>query len=602
MNLLRASLLLLVLISLPRALGAQASRIAVLPPEIPWSGESRALAVEKDDLWATPAEAAGFQRTPRYEETVAYLRRLTGASRELTMVSLGKSPEGRDLWMVVASRERAPTPQRLKASGKPVLFAQAGIHAGEIDGKDAGLMFLRDLTVRGTKRRLLEKANFLFVPIFNVDGHERFSPYTRVNQRGPVEAGWRTTARNLNLNRDYAKLDALEMRALVAALNAWDPDLYLDLHVTDGGDYQYDITFGFNGPHAWSPAIGRWLEERLTPSATRGLEAMGHIPGPLIFPVDDTQLEKGLVDWTASPRLSTGYGDARHLPSVIVENHSLKPYAQRVLGTYVLLEGLLDLLGREAEGLRKAIEADRTRRPKEVPLDWKVQAGPASKIQMKAVASRKATSAISGAECVRWMGEPVTLAVPLLRMSEPKARALRPAAYWVPAAYRDVIERLALHGIRIERTSEPREIEVEMYRLSGAQLAKEPFEGRVSVTAAASAEKRRERFPAGSARISTDQPLGDLAMLLLEPASPDSFFQWGFFLEPLQRTEYAESYIMEPMAERMLAEDPALREAFEKKLRDDPKFAGDPRERLQWFYRRTPFFDERWNLYPVARE
>jgi murein tripeptide amidase MpaA len=158
------------------------ARTAVLPPEPPWSGHSRSLAAPADDPWATPCERSGFRRTPRYEETVEWLRRLAAAAPELQLVSLGRTPEGREIWMVAASRERAFTPEALRRSGKPTLFAHAGIHAGEIDGKDAGLMLLRDMTVRGARRDLLEHANVLFVPILNVDGHERFSAFTRINQ------------------------------------------------------------------------------------------------------------------------------------------------------------------------------------------------------------------------------------------------------------------------------------------------------------------------------------------------------------------------------------------------------------------------------------
>src|SRR5688572_7435238 len=182
----------------------------VLPPALPWNGASRALMLPATDPWVTPSEATEFRTTPRYDETVAYLRRLVAASPQLRMVSLGKSPEGRDIWMVIASKERAFTPEAMRRTGKPVLFAQGGIHSGEIDGKDAGLMLLRDMTVRGTKRELLDRASFLFVPIFSVDAHERFSRYSRINQRGPEESGWRTTAQNYNLNRDYTKADTLE--------------------------------------------------------------------------------------------------------------------------------------------------------------------------------------------------------------------------------------------------------------------------------------------------------------------------------------------------------------------------------------------------------
>ena len=205
-------------------------------------------------------------------------------------------------------------------------------------------MLLRDLTVGGRHGGLLDHAHFLFVPILNVDGHERFSPFNRMNQRGPRQMGWRTNRRNLNLNRDFAKLDTPEVRALVAAIERWQPDLYLDLHVTDGADYQYDITYGWNPPHGWSPAIASWLDEVLRPAVDHELEAWGHVPGPLVLVANNRDLSGGFLGWTAGPRFSNGYGDARHLATVLVENHSLKPFDQRVLGTYVLLASALDTL------------------------------------------------------------------------------------------------------------------------------------------------------------------------------------------------------------------------------------------------------------------
>ncbi|HEX9733076.1 MAG TPA: M14 family metallopeptidase [Thermoanaerobaculia bacterium] len=588
------------LLSSPAAADGAAAAIAVLPPALPWDGASRSLIAAAGDPWITPAEAAGLESTPSYDETVAWLRRLAGAAPEIALTPFGRSAEGRDLWLVIASADRAFTPAALRRTGKAVVLAQAGIHPGEIDGKDAGLMLLRDLTVGGSKRRLLERAAFLFVPIFNVDGHERSSPYGRINQRGPRHTGWRTDARNLNFNRDYTKADTAGVQAMLRLINAWQPDFYVDLHVTDGVDYQYDVTWGSSGPHAYSPAIAAWIRAVADPALARDLEAMGHVPGPLIFPLDPA-FQRGLIEWTGGPRFSDGYGSARHLPTILVENHSLKPYPQRVLGTYVLLESLLATLGREVEGLRRAVAQDRERRPRTLPLTWKAAGDPAT-FALKAVEWRVEPSAVSGGEKVVWTGRPLTVEVPRIAMNVPEKTVERPRAYLVPPAWSEVIERLALHGVEMEVWSAPREVEVEMYRLEDPKFAAEPFEGRFPVTATPVVERRRETFPAGTVRVATAQPLGDLAVLLLEPESPDSFLQWGFFHEIFQRTEYVEGYVMEPMAERMLAEDPALREAFEQKLKDDEAFAGDPRERLQWFYRRTPYFDDRWGLYPVARE
>lgn len=590
-----------------------ATQDAPLPPAPTWNGASRALLVPPDHPWATPFEQSGLTRTPSYDETVAWLRRLVDAApQQLRMVSLGETAEGRQIWMVVASRDGAATADALRARGLPVLLAQGGIHAGEIDGKDAGMMFLRDLTVVGSNRELLERASFLFIPILSADAHERASPYGRINQRGPAETGWRSNPRNLDLNRDYAKLDTPEIRALVRALSTWQPDLYLDIHVTDGIDYQYDVTFGWNGKQGWSPTIARWLDERLAPAFQRDLEAQGHIPGPLAFATNQRDLSGGLTQQMDGPRYSTGYGAARHIATVLVENHSLKPYDQRVLGTYVLLESALTTLGRDQGALRRASERDRANRPPELVLSWKIATDlPPWRVPFKGIRSELVDSAIVGRPVVRWTGEPVDTDVSLTVEDTPAIRVKRPGYYYIPVAWRDIAERLTWHGIQVERLAQAQRVSVEMYRLPQAKPEHDPrmpadappwFEGHARVdTGTPVMEQREIDLASGSYRVSTDQPLGDLVVLLLEPQSPDSFVRWGFLLEVLTRTEYAEEYVMEPLARSMLESNPALAEEFRQALLADPELAADPRRRLDWFYRRTPWYDPNDHLYPIAR-
>jgi murein tripeptide amidase MpaA len=594
----------LLLLSSASALAQNARSTAILPPLPPWSGKSRALAVPAGDPWVTPSEASGFRTTPSYEETVAWLRRLVAAAPQLRMVSLGKSPQGRDIWMVIASKERAFTPDALRRTGKPMLFAQGGIHSGEIDGKDAGLMLLRDMTVRGTRRELLDGANLLFVPIFSVDAHERTSPFNRVNQRGPENMGWRTNAQNLNLNRDYMKADTAEMQAMLRALDTWRPDVYADLHVTDGADYQYDITFGWNNEAGFSPTVNGWLEKTFRPAVTRGLADAGHIPGDLVFPIAGDDVSKGIGLGNSDPRFSNAYADARHMAGILVENHSLKPYDQRVLGTYIFLEQALRVLAREGAALRSAIAADieRARRAPSVPLSWRVPAAQNDTMEFLGIEARPLVSAVSGNVRWEWTGKPVTMRIPVRTTNEVATSVTRPRAYWVPVEWSVVIDKLALHGIQFERLAAPREVEVEVYRVEDPKLGETAFEGHVRVTARPVVERRRERFAAGEVRVPTDQPLGTLAVLLLEPSSPDSLFQWGFMHSILNPTEYIEPYILEPMAERMLAEDPKLAAEFREKLATDDAFRGSARARLQWFYRKTPFYDPRARLYPIGRE
>jgi murein tripeptide amidase MpaA len=589
----------------PERIAAAASE-PILPPLVPWDGKSRQLMVKQDDPWITPAERSELRTTPSYDETVAWLQKLVAAApKQLHLLSLGKSPEGREIWLVVATQEKEATPEALRKGGKPTLLAQAGIHAGEIDGKDAGLMLLRDMTVRGTKRDLLDRVNFLFVPIFNVDGHERSTRFGRVNQRGPEVMGWRTTSQNLNLNRDYAKADTPEMKAMLAALNRWSPDLYLDLHVTDGADYQYDITFGFNGGSGHSPAIADWLKKTFQPAVTADLAAAGHIPGSTDVAnwIDPIDWRKGIKSWNADVRFSTGYGDVRHLPTVLLETHSLKPYDQRVLGTYVYLESALRVVGKEGGGLRQAAETDRKRRDAIIPLSWDVDPkAPVEKIEFKGINARVVPSAISGNVRLEFTGQPATAMVPYPQQAHVLTSAVRPKAYWIPPAWTEVIERLQTHGIQFERIAQAREVKVAMYRLEEAKFEDKPFEGHIQVKTRPVAENQTLRFAPGSVRVPTDQALGDLAIILLEPASPDSFFQWGFFDQVLQQTEYIEPYVIEPMAERMMAADPKLADEFRKKLATDEAFRSSAERRLEWFYAKTPFRDERWKLYPIGRE
>lgn len=389
---------------------------------------------------------------------------------------------------------------------------------------------------------------------------------------------------------------------MLKALRLWQPDLYLDLHVTDGADYQYDITFGYNTSSYYSPAIGQWLETVADPAISADLREMGHIPGTLYQVRDYQDPSQGIFSWWAEPRFSNGYGDAIHLPTILLENHSLKPFRQRVLGTYVFLESTMRLLAREHEALREAVASDRARRQDPVTLAWTLLEKPQKTIDMAAVSWKHVESPITGTRQILYTGQPVSLTVPYQEMTKPVSRAARPDAYLIPPAYTDIIDRLALHGIAFDRLETPQTRDVERYRIVEPELATTTFEGRVRVEADFALETVRMDFPAGTVRVPTDQTLGTLAMILLEPAGPDSFFKWGFLHEVLQGTEYIEAYIMEPTARRMLETDPELREEFERRLSADKAFAANPAARLRFFYERTPYADERYLVYPIARE
>jgi hypothetical protein len=603
----------------------QLSAQSILPPVQDWHGKSESLIVKSNNPWITVAEQSDFVTTATYEETMNWFKKLAASSPLISMVSIGKSPEGREIYMIIASTDKNVSATVLKKSEKPLLLAQAGIHSGEIDGKDAGMMLLRDIAF-GTEKSLLDKVNFLFIPILNVDGHERSSSYNRPNQRGPQNMGWRTNAQNLNLNRDYTKLDTDEVRAVVNVINEYDPLLYMDLHVTDGADYQYDITFGGLEGMGYSKSISNWLAKNYKNQADKDLKAAGHIPGQLLFTVNDLDFSQGNKIQNGGARFSDEYGDLRHTASVLVENHSLKPYKQRVLGTYVLLESTLKILANDGNSLKESTIADRNKRVAQLPMKFKVpqmdvnvafensssatikkqvKVAPDS-LKLLGIEAKIIKSEITNSDYVQWTGKTETTTIANYKSTEAIDFVVRPKEYYIPLWCTEVIKRLKLHGIIMETLKESKVVTVEMYRIQDAKFQNEsgsvlPFEGRMQVSGTAVPETRKETFPAGSVYISTDQTLGDLAMLLLEPKSANSFLSWGFFNAIFQRTEYIEAYIMEPTITKMLHDSPQLKKEFEDKKASDTVFANDTNAIYIWFYSKTKFYDEKYLLYPVGR-
>ncbi|HEV2863004.1 MAG TPA: M14 family metallopeptidase [Pyrinomonadaceae bacterium] len=562
--------------------------------------------------WLTHAEKTDYRETPTYDDTMAYARRLVAASPWLRMVEFGRSGEGRALQLVVASKDRAFTPQAAKRAGKPVVLIQACIHAGETDGKDAGLALLRDIAVTKARAGLLDRATVLFIPIYNADGHERRSPYNRINQNGPAEMGWRANATNLNLNRDYMKADAPETRAWLRLWNEWQPDLFIDCHVTDGADFRYNVTYQFEKHENVLPSIRAWSTEafarRILPAAERDGNLFSTY---LVFRDNRDPAGKGVEGFIATPRFATGYVPvARNRPALLIETHMLKEHRSRVRGTYDILVAALEDVNRDPEGLLRAVrQADeqtvndgRTYDPaRRVPLSVRFTDKPTPML-LKGWAFRTEQSDISGQARVIWdTSRPQDQTVPFYDEAAPAASVAPPLYYIIPPQWKEAIGVLAAHGLRMSRLAAPARVKVETYRLSDVKFAPSSFEGHVMVSFKSETFPLERTFPAGSAVVPMAQPAARAALQLLEPSAPDSLAAWGFFHSVLEQKESGEDYVLEKLAREMLAKDEKLRQEFERRLREDPKFAASPAERLRFFHERSPYWDPEMYVYPVGR-
>lgn len=570
-----------------------------LPPLLPWQGQSLSLIQQAGPL-TTDFELSDGYISPDYNNTMAFVERLVAANpTQFKSQIIGYSNSKRAIKMVVASEQGFFDADQLANSTKPTVLVQAGIHAGEIDGKDAMFMLLRDIAT-GKRRDILKKVNILFIPILNVDGHERSGHFNRINQRGPSKMGFRTNANNLNLNRDFTKLDTPEVKSVLKVINDYNPNLYVDVHVTDGADYQYDVTYGYNPVFASeSPAISAALDQYFKPVIDEKLASQGHIPGPLVFVMNKRNFKEGLAGWVATPRFSNGWGDLKSLPTILVENHSLKPYKQRVLGTYVFIDGAIDALSNHSHELANAVKKEQAFVPKELIVQRGYSKTPVE-IEFKGIRYTSKMSTLSGQTEVQYIGEKEDYTnLPVYWQKDVQKRVEVPKAFFIPPVYTDLIEKLSLHGVSVNKLVGENTQPLKQAKIDKYSFAKSPFEGRFRVTATFDYKPAINVNLDGWFEVTTQQKAGELAVHLLHPEAPDSFFAWGEFNTAFQRTEYMENYALIPFARQMLKDNPKLALAFDKKLKNDKSFVNDANARLNWLYEHSPFYDQAYLKYPI---
>jgi hypothetical protein len=555
----------------------------------------------------TVAERSDFRATSSYDETVDLLQRIAAASPAIHLDSFGVSAMGRPMPLVVVSTDHAFTPAGASAAGKPIVFIQSCIHAGEVDGKDATLLMLRDWALG--RRELPQELIAVFVPIYNVDGHERVSPFNRPNQDGPVDGmGFRTNAMGIDLNRDHLRLATPEARALIRLFNVWRPHLHVDNHVTDGVDHEWVLTWAVSEAPYLHESLDAWVRGHLPP-VLAATAAAGHPNGPYVDLVDRLDPSKGHSFGPGSPRFSTDYYPLRNRPSILVEMHSYKPYRRRVEANRVFLHALLDEVGREPASLLSSTAA----------AERATTAAGRHDAEPSTVVVRWRTSTIQTA--VRWpafewftepslvMGEPLLrfrrgvvheVEVPRFHSPEPELTLARPRGYLVLPGWPQIEARLAGHGLRVQRLVEPVDADVETMRVADPVFATTSYQGAVMVedlTVRRAVEHRG--IPAGSLWIPADQPDFEVAAQLLEPEAPDSLLHWGLLNSVFERKTYIDPAVLEDLV-RVLLADPDV-EAEWKQALEDEAFAADRRARYLWWYRRTPHWDEQVGLVPAFR-
>ncbi len=550
-------------------------------------------------------EKSNFLETPHYDETIQYAKLLAASSEYIQYTTFGKSLQGRDLPLLIVDKNKNFTPESVKRSGNAILFIEACIHPGESEGKEAGFMLIRDILINNKYPELLENTTLLFIPIFNTDGHERFSPYSRINQNGPKEMGWRTTANNLNLNRDFIKADAPEMQQWLKLFNDWLPDMFIDIHTTDGADYQYQMTYGMHIMGDMNPQQTDWQKAYL-----EELEKDLLKDDVLMFPYVSFRRwhdpRSGLVRRTASPRYSTGYWAYQNRPALLIETHMLKDYKTRVDATYHLLRHTIDILDHQHKDLIQMnanadVDAANLINEK-FTLSYYTSQKDSTTVKFKGVEYDIVHSDLTDDIWVQFSDKPKDYDLVLFDKLMPGATKKMPEAYIIPAEWTEVIDRIKMHGIEYHLLEEAKEFEIETYKFSNVQFANFPFEGRQMIHDFNFQEiKMKKTFYPGSIIIPMNQRTAKIIAHMLEPIGPDSFVRWGFFNPIFERKEYVETYVMEKMAREMIQENPDLLDQYKQAIKDRPDIYNNQWDKLFWFYALTPYWDQQKDIYPVGK-
>ena len=558
----------------------------------------------------TTSEKTNWAETGRYVEVEDLAHRLEHDSHFVKVVTFGTTPENRPMIALIVSKDRAFTPEVAAKTNKAIILIQSGIHSGEIEGKDTALMLVRDIAVTKRYASWLDKAIFVVIPVFNVDGHEDVSPYHRVNQNGPKATGLRETAQGLNLNRDYIKADTPEMRAWLTLYNSWLPDFMFDNHVTDGSDMQYDVTWDMARNQDIAEPVRSWINDKYVPELNKRMAADGHGVAPY-GALRNVNGKREFFMEVFSPRYSHLYSAVQNRPCLLVETHSLKANRTRAWADFDIMRNTIDIILEDPQALRGAVrEADRTLAaqagdPNAPPvyLGGKVSETQSHPLVYRALKLGPYKSEITGATVNGYTSEPDDIDTVIHDKIDTTTEAQMPLGYIIPAAWKVFADELAYQGVEMEQINLPLDQEFETYRFSNVKFDANQFEGRVMVNFDAKLVKEKIAIPAGSFWVPMHQRRARLILAMLEPAAPDSLARWGFCDAVMfSGGRGAEGpYLTEPIARRMAADNPDLRKQFDDKVASDPAFAADAQARLMWWFQRSNYAPSTAGRYPILR-
>lgn len=551
--------------------------------------------------FTTAFEKSNGTETATYQETITFYKNLAEAYPQISIDSVGETDSGKPLHIVTLNPDAEFNFETIRKN-KRILLVNNGIHPGESDGIDATMMLFRDIAqgkIEAPKHTVL-----VAIPIYNIGGSLNRNSTTRTNQNGPKEYGFRGNARNYDLNRDFIKSDTKNARTFAQIFHLVQPDVFIDNHVSNGADYQYTLTHLFTQHNKLGGDLGQYLHTEMMPSLEQKLVTKQWDITPYVN-VFNSVPEDGFSQFMDSPRYSTGYTTLFNTLGMMVETHMLKPYKQRVEGTYELMKSMVEIVEKDSDKI-KTMRSNALKTYQDAgtyPLDWQIDTTRTSTIKFKGFEGTMLTSDVTGAQRLKYdRTKPFTKDFVYKNYFKPTLEVTIPSAYVIPQGWWNVIDLLKLNKVEMTQFKNDTTLTVENYKIDNYNTRNQAYEGHYQHYSTKVISTQKEvTFNKGDYYIKTNQPAFRYLLETLEPQAPDSFFNWNFFDTILQQKEGFSPYVWEDMALQLLENNTDLKTAFEAKKQSDDVFANNWYAQLDWIHQQSAYYEKVHLQYPVFR-
>lgn len=550
--------------------------------------------------WVTPYESSEKLESATYEEVISWYKSLSEEYDQISISEYGRSDIGEPIHLVIISKDGIAVPD----DDRIFVLINNGIHPGEPCGVDACMMLARDLLQDPALNQLLDHIVIGIIPLYNIGGSLNRSCCTRANQIGPLTQGFRGNASNLDLNRDFMKMDAHNTHAFASIFQEFLPEIFLDTHTTNGADYQAPITYISTLPDKLEAPVAEYLEDTFVPQLLEKADDTGLMLIPYVNKFDGPP-EEGMAAFLDLPRYASGYAGLFQTMGFISEAHMLKSFEARVEATYDFTLLLLEEAHRQSSEIKETVATARQTAAQKTKVDvaWTLDTLSQDSVMFYGYESEYRPGKVTGVPRLYYdPSRPYSSYIPYFRRYTPTMTVEVPNAYIIPQAWTAVLERLEWNGVEMYALKSDTTLKVDMYYVDTEVPSSSPYEGHYyhrEVTTRL--ETQMVSFKAGDIVVETKQIRKPFLVHALEPSAQDSWFRWNFFDAIMMQKEYFSPYLFENLAATILEEDSILREEFEQKKDTDPAFASNPNWQLFFIYTHSSYYEATHKRYPVAR-